>query len=60
MSSIELWFFGGLAKLTRDPTTPGVDFRIAAAGPAVTLVDPRRVLRRRSSRSGVGDLVDAR
>ena len=36
-SSIELWFFGGLAKLTRDPTTPGVDFRIAAAGPAVTL-----------------------
>ena len=37
VSSIELWFFGGLAKLTRDPTTPGVDFRISAAGPAVTL-----------------------
>ena len=46
VSSIELWFFGGLAKLTRDPTTPGVDFRISAAGPAVTLADPRRVLRR--------------
>ena len=26
-----------LAKLTRDPTSPGVDFRISAAGPAVTL-----------------------
>ena len=37
VSSIELWFFGGLAKLTRDPTSPGVDFRISAAGPAVTL-----------------------
>jgi|SRR4051794_12668304 Zn-dependent protease len=38
VSSIELWFFGGLAKLTREPDTPGQDFRIAAAGPAVTLV----------------------
>jgi Zn-dependent protease len=38
VSSIELWFFGGLAKLSRDPTSPGVDFRISAAGPAVTLV----------------------
>src|SRR4051812_47513408 len=38
VTSIDLWFFGGLAKLTRDPATPGQDFRIAAAGPAVTLV----------------------
>jgi len=38
VSSIDLWFFGGLAKLTREPATPGQDFRIAAAGPAVTLV----------------------
>jgi Zn-dependent protease len=38
VTSIDLWFFGGLAKLTRDPTTPGQDFRIAAAGPAVTLL----------------------
>ena len=37
VSSIDLWFFGGLAKLTRDPTTPGEEFRVAAAGPAVTL-----------------------
>src|SRR3954469_22797108 len=37
VSSIELWFFGGLAKLTREPATPGEDFRISAAGPAVTL-----------------------
>src|SRR4051795_650658 len=36
VSSIDLWFFGGLAKLTREPRSPGEDFRITAAGPAVT------------------------
>jgi Zn-dependent protease len=38
VSSIDLWFFGGLAKITRDPDTPGEDFRITVAGPAVTFV----------------------
>lgn len=33
---IELWLLGGLAKMDRDPQTPGVEFRVAAAGPAVT------------------------
>jgi Zn-dependent protease len=36
ISGIELWFFGGLAKLSRDTQSPGEEFRIAAAGPAVT------------------------
>ena len=35
---IDLWLLGGLARLDRDSDTPGVEFRIAAAGPAVTLV----------------------
>jgi Zn-dependent protease len=35
---IDLWLLGGLARLNRDSDTPGVEFRIAAAGPAVTLV----------------------
>ena len=35
---IDLWVFGGLAKLSRDSETPGEEFRIAAAGPAVTLL----------------------
>src|SRR3954468_15948900 len=35
---IDLWVFGGLAKLSRDSRSPGEEFRIAAAGPAVTLV----------------------
>jgi Zn-dependent protease len=33
---IDLWVFGGLAKLSRDSQSPGEEFRIAAAGPAVT------------------------
>jgi Zn-dependent protease len=35
---IDLWLLGGLARLSRDSDSPGVEFRIAAAGPAVTLV----------------------
>jgi Zn-dependent protease len=35
---IDLWVFGGLAKLSRDSRSPGEEFRIAAAGPAVTLL----------------------
>jgi Zn-dependent protease len=38
ISGIELWFFGGLAKMTRDTDSPGEEFKIAAAGPAVTLL----------------------
>jgi Zn-dependent protease len=35
---IDLWFFGGIAKLSRDSESPAEEFRVAAAGPAVTLV----------------------
>lgn len=38
ISGIDLWLFGGIAKMRRDPDSAGVEFRIAAAGPAVTLV----------------------
>lgn len=38
ISGIDLWMFGGLAKMTRDTDSPGVEFKVAAAGPAVTLV----------------------
>jgi Zn-dependent protease len=35
---IDLWMFGGVAKMRKDADSPGVDFKIAAAGPAVTLL----------------------
>lgn len=35
-SGIDLWLFGGVAKLTRDSRTPREEFFVAAAGPAVT------------------------
>jgi Zn-dependent protease len=35
---IDLWMFGGVAKLGKDADSPGVEFRIAAAGPAVTVL----------------------
>ena len=38
IAGIDLWLFGGIAKMTRDTTSPGVEFRIAVAGPLVTLV----------------------
>ena len=37
ISEITLWLFGGLAHMQRDSDSAGVEFRVAAAGPAVTL-----------------------
>src|SRR3954454_16113818 len=37
IAGIDLWFFGGVAKLSRDTSSPGEEFRVAAAGPAVTV-----------------------
>ena len=38
ISEITLWLFGGLAHMQRDSDSAGVEFRVAAAGPAVTLL----------------------
>src|SRR5215218_3881136 len=34
---IDLWMFGGVAKLGREADSPGVEFKIAVAGPLVTV-----------------------
>jgi Zn-dependent protease len=36
VSGIDLWFFGGIMKMERDADSPSSEFRVAAAGPAVT------------------------
>jgi Zn-dependent protease len=35
---IDLWLFGGVAKMERDTDSPGVEFKVAIAGPLVTLL----------------------
>jgi Zn-dependent protease len=37
ISDITLWMFGGVARMTRDSDSPGTEFKIAVAGPLVTL-----------------------
>ncbi len=38
ISDITLWMFGGVARMTRDSDSPGTEFKVAIAGPIVTLV----------------------
>jgi Zn-dependent protease len=38
VTGIDLFFFGGLMRMNRDTETPGQEFSVAAAGPAVTLL----------------------
>jgi Zn-dependent protease len=38
IAGIDLFFFGGVAKMTSDTRSPGAEFKVAAAGPAVTLL----------------------
>jgi Zn-dependent protease len=37
VGGVDLFFFGGFMRAMRDSETPGEEFRVAAAGPAVTL-----------------------
>ncbi len=37
IAGIDLWFFGGLSQMRREPQSAGEELKIAAAGPAVTL-----------------------
>jgi Zn-dependent protease len=38
ISSIQLWIFGGMARMDREADGPGVEARVALAGPAVTFL----------------------
>jgi Zn-dependent protease len=37
IEGVDLWLFGGMARMRRDATTAGVEFKVAVAGPLVTL-----------------------
>src|SRR6202007_1164071 len=36
ISSIQLWIFGGMARMDREADSPGVEARVALAGPGMT------------------------
>jgi Zn-dependent protease len=38
VEGIDLFLFGGVMKMSRETDTPGAEFRVAAAGPLVTLL----------------------
>ncbi len=57
-SGIDLWLFGGVAKLTRDSQSPGEEFKVAAAGPAVTALIVVVCLGAATLASHVGGVVD--
>jgi Zn-dependent protease len=37
ISGIQLWIFGGMARMDREADSPGTEMKVALAGPAVTL-----------------------
>lgn len=37
ITSIQLWIFGGMARMDRESDSPATEFKVAIAGPAVTL-----------------------
>jgi Zn-dependent protease len=38
ISSIQLWIFGGMARMDREADTPGTELKVALAGPLVTFL----------------------
>ena len=49
-AGIDLWLFGGVAKLSRDSRSPKEEFQVAAAGPGRHGADRARVPRHRRGR----------
>ncbi len=59
ISGIELWMFGGLARMKRDSPTPWIDLKISAAGPLVTLVIAALVFAAGAAFTGAHDFARA-
>src|SRR6185503_12895699 len=56
---IDLWMFGGVAKLGKDADSPGVEFRVAVAGPVVTVLIAAVCFGLASAISGTSDAINS-
>jgi Zn-dependent protease len=56
---IDLWFFGGIAKMSRDTESPGDEFKVAIAGPLVTLAVVALCVGLGAAAAGWGTFSDA-
>jgi Zn-dependent protease len=59
ITEITLWLFGGVARMSKDSDSPGTEFKIAAAGPAVTLVLAALCIGLGIAVAGAGDFWNA-
>jgi Zn-dependent protease len=59
ISSIQLWIFGGVARMDRESDSPATEFEVAIAGPAVTLAIVAVLTIAGLAAIGPGDLWEA-
>jgi Zn-dependent protease len=59
ITEITLWLFGGVARMSKDTSTPGQEFKIAAAGPLVTALIAVACAGAGILIAGGGDFLDA-
>ena len=59
ISGIDLWMFGGVAKLGKDADSPGVEFRVAVAGPVVTVLIAALCFALATAISGTSDAINS-
>ena len=59
INSIDLWLFGGLAKMERDTRSAGEEFKVAVAGPLVTLIIAAVCFAAASLIAGTNSALDA-
>jgi Zn-dependent protease len=59
ISDIQLWIFGGVARLDRESDSPGTEFKVAVAGPLVTLAIVLVLVLVGLAAAGASDFADA-
>jgi Zn-dependent protease len=59
ITEITLWLFGGVARMSKDTESAGQEFKIAAAGPAVTALIAAACIAGGIAAAGASDFWDA-